>query len=312
MYALALHKDESGPAAVLAMLAGWLETPGLRAIVEDDGGTWPASGGLLERLEALHEFSQRWDFRGGAERLDIGGPRLALDEDRLLAGAAGIGLTVAADPRRSQYHHALVLGGTALASINRARRLGELVGGGLGVAHPAALTALRVIAANERDVLSQHPELADLAAGAATEFDVLAAAMARYLGGDPQIERHDDDNPHLSSARATVGRALVLAAPSSAPDRRANTSDNYRVYAERVHDGDSVLVVTSSIYLPYQFFTAILELGWQRAISIEAVGFPPDWMGGVLTGPKNVLQELRSAFFGALKLARAIVVSERS
>ena len=46
-------------------------------------------------------------------------------------------------PLDDAYDHALVLGGTALASIYRIQRLFELRGASIGVANAAVLTALR-------------------------------------------------------------------------------------------------------------------------------------------------------------------------
>jgi len=102
----------------------------------------------------------------------------------------------------------------------------------------------------------------------------------------------------------------VLAAPSADPERRANSRDNYDVYANQIGPADSILVVTSSIYLPYQFFIALQALGWKQPRTIEAVGFPPEWMQGVLTSPQNVLQEIRSALFGARNTLRAVKSSD--
>jgi hypothetical protein len=304
MYSLIINDAAEGPDAVEALVSGWVATPALRRIVEAAGGNWPEEGDLLERLKQLHAFSDRWDFRRGGERLDIAVEELGLDSDWLMTQAAELQITTAAEPDVTHYHHALVLGGTALASINRVRRLADLREHGVTIDHPAALTALRKIGDPERDLV--RGDLAPLLEGAEIEFDVLVSAVAHYLGGRPSIERQDDERSDIASATATVGDAIVLAAPSDDPNRRANTSDNYRVYADRVHDGERVLVVTSSIYLPYQHFLAILALGWERPLTIDATGFPPEWMGGVLTGPQNVLQELRSGFFGALRLLRGV------
>ena len=63
--------------------------------------------------------------------------------------------------------------------------------------------------------------------------------------------------------------------------------------------GESVLIVTSSMYLPYQFLVALQALGRREPRTVEAVGFPPELMDGVLTDPRSVLQELRSAILAA-------------
>ena len=123
--------------------------------------------------------------------------------------------------------------------------------------------------------MTARGDIAAIAHGAATEFDVMTRAVAHFGGGEPRVTRTPNPNPNLAGARADVGETLVLAAPYRDPERRPNTRDNYDVYAERIERRDSVLVVTSSIYLPYQFFVALQALGWNEPRTIEAVGFPP-------------------------------------
>jgi len=304
LYRLELPGDDGG-AIAREFIAGWVGHPALRRIVEADGGTWP-NGPLDDQVEALHEFSRRWDFRGGAERLEMRSDRLQLEADQLLADAVELGLTVANTPSQSRYDHALVLGGTALASIYRLRRLYELCEAGIEVDNVAVLTALREVGEPELELVRTHPEIAHMVDGSTTEFDVMTAATAAFSHSSAEVDHVANTNPHLASSRARVGNAIVLAAPSSDPSRRANTRDNYDVYSKQIGPTDSVLIVTSSIYLPYQFFVALQALGWHQPRTIEAVGFPPEWMDGVLVGPTNVLQELRSALFGARNTLRAL------
>jgi hypothetical protein len=304
LYRVELPGDDGG-ATVRDFIAGWVGHPALRRIVEADGGTWP-SGALDDQVEALHEFSRRWDFRGGAERLDMGSGRLQIDARRLFADAAELGLTAAQTPSQSKYDHGLVLGGTALASIYRLRRLYQLREDGIEVDNVAVLTALREVGEPELELVRTRREIAHIVNGATTEFDVMTAATEAYSHSSARIEHKAHANPHLAAARAQVGNAIVLAAPSGDPGRRANTRDNYDVYSREVGPTDSVLIVTSSIYLPYQFFIALQALGWDQPRAIEAVGFPPEWMDGVLVGPSNVLQELRSALFGARNTLHAL------
>jgi hypothetical protein len=289
----------NGASAVREFVEQWIAHPAVRRLVEIDGGSWP-TGTLEERVTALHEFSDRWDFRRGAsERLGINEAALDLDTDELMALAGDLGLTGAGMPADTTYNHGVVLGGTAFANINRVKRLFELRERGVSVDASACLTALRELGEDERALVETRREIASLVAGAVTEFDVMVKAVTHFGGGAPEVSHTPNANPHLASARAQVGDTLVLAAPSADPGRRANTRDNYDVYRDRIATRQSILVVTSSIYLPYQFFVALQAIGWENAATVEAVGFPPDWMDGVLTGPRNVLQELRSAFYGA-------------
>jgi hypothetical protein len=295
-YLIELPGDDNG-AAVRQFIADWLESAALRQIVELEGRAWP-SGSLAEKVDALHRFSERWNFRGGAERMDIDARGSKFDSEQILAAAEKLGLATACQPSQSRYDHALVLGGTALASIYRLRRLFELREGGTEVDHVAVLTALREVKDEELALVRDRPEIAEIAKRAKTEFDVMVAATAAFSGGVAEVE-YTTNEKHLASAVGYVGEVVVLAAPSGDQQRRANTRDNYDVYSRQIMPGASVLVVTSSIYLPYQFFIALQALGWDNPWTIEAVGFPPSWMDGILTGPENVLQELRSALFGA-------------
>jgi hypothetical protein len=296
--------QHNGAGAVRRFVENWLDQPALRRIVELEDGRWP-QGSALERATALHDFSARWDFRGGAERLELRGSASG-DEAEILAAAHELGLAAADPPTTTQYDHGLVLGGTALASIYRLRRLFEFRGSAAEIRHPAVLTALRTIDEKELRLVRDREEIAALAEDVSTEFDVMTKTVARFSGSAPEVERRPHENPNLSSASAVVGDTIVLAAPSADPGRRANTRDNYDVYSKRIGPADSVLLVTSSIYLPYQFFIALQALGWDQPRAIEAVGFPPEWMQGVLTGVTNVLQELRSALFGAVNTLKQL------
>jgi hypothetical protein len=305
-YKISVVNDEDGRCVVVDFLEAWLARPELRSLVEKGGGIWPNGGELVVRLRALHEFSERWDFRRGVERLQITGADTDIDPETVMAAATMLGMATYLPPSDPRYDHALVLGGTALANLNRLRSLHGLIDDGLNVGKVCALTALRDMPFPEVELVRERPEFAHLVEGATTEFDVFVAAAAEMFNAQPRITRTDHDNPNLSHARAEIGHVIVLAAPSADPERRPNTRDNYAVYTSEIEDGDSVLIVTSSIYLPYQFFVGLQALGLDRSGVAEAVGFPPAWMGGILTGPTNVLQELRSAFFAALSLAEAV------
>jgi hypothetical protein len=294
-----------GAEAARGFVGAWLNDPALRAIVELEGGTWPATSDLLEQAEALHAFSEKWDRRRGRERLGATGGDHP-EAQALMAHAAALGLTAAGATRDRRYDHALVLGGTALANIYRVKRLFELRRDGIEIQHPAALTALREISEDELRLVAEREAIAGLAAVGDTEFDVMTRAVASFAHEPAHVTRTPNENPNLVGAEATVGDTLVLAAPSGDPGRRANTRDNYGVYTKLIRPGDAVLIVTSSVYLPYQFFIGLQALGWDAPLTVEAVGFPPEWMEGVLTGPHAVLQELRSALYGATMTLRAL------
>ena len=289
---------EDGAAAVRALVETWSHGEPLRRLVEAHGGDWPAEGDLVERLEALEEFSERWDFRRGGERLDIVVDAANIDEPLVRAAASELGIADSVAPAAGRYEHALILGGTVLASIYRTRHVKELLDGGTEIGRIAALGALRPVPDAELELVRDRAELRALVDPApATEFDALVAAAVHFLAPDAEVDRREH--------HAQIGPAVeVLAAPAADPARRATTLDNYRAYADNIAPGDGVLCVTSAVYCAHQFFAGLHALGWDRPYTLESVGFPPEWMRGVLTGPQNLLQETRSGIRGALMLAR--------
>ena len=296
-YSIALGRDDHG-VVVRDFIAQWIDQPALRQIVEAEGGEWPA-GSLVERVTALHKFSERWDRRAGGERLEIDrSTDNTVDSAIVLATADALGLSRSAPPSRPRYDHGLALGGTALASALRVKHLYSLRRNGVSFGAIGMLTALREVSDEERAFLRDDP-LRESLICCTTEFDVMVAAAEFFSETTARIEKKIETNPHASSARAYLDHAEVLAAPSSDSSRRANTFDNYAVYRDRLRAGDSLLIVTSAIYLPYQFLIAVQALGWNTPLQVEAIGFPPEWLGGVLTQPANYLQELRSALFAA-------------
>ncbi len=109
-----------------------------------------------------------------------------------------------------------------------------------------------------------------------TEADALEAAVRHEFGLGQVIEQDcggDDEHPGRSWRVRTYGldgrRPLhVVSAPSGdGARRRANTADTYRFWAERVvrlQPMSTVLIVTSSIHVPFQAADAlrVLALPW--------------------------------------------------
>jgi hypothetical protein len=106
----------------------------------------------------------------------------------------------------------------------------------------------------------------------------------------------------------------AVAAPSSSPgERRANTVDTYRFWAEhrRRPSEQSVLVVTAPVYVPYQGAGAVEVLGIEYGLSVETVGirrrtghlgrFAQDYEA------RHYLQEVRSAIRGMRSLRRSLL-----
>ncbi len=294
-------------------LDSWTKSPPIRQLARLFGAKWRDEWSLEERLIFLDSFSQRWDFRRGAERLDAA--TVSLDQAKQAAireAAAQLGMTATMPPRSTHYDYMVVLGGVALSCKLRTEYAAELVQRKkIGTRAVVLLGASRRIPENER------ADADSFAPGSETEFDMLnaAAETAFALNGACVDSVTEADNENLVAIvrryhRAEPPDVISLCAPSSDPSRRANSEDTYKFFAEvvalRAHQ--SVLICTSQIYYPFHLIGAMRMLALPYEVSVEVVGFPIDRAtgAGALRGIHNLLQEVRSAIQAAVRLKQAL------
>lgn len=309
-------EDAKTPAAVLASIDTWVDNAALAALLGAFGGRLPA-GDTAERLAWLDNFSaEHWDFRAGQERnlartADFDAETTAL----ILAVATALGLTATSPPAHRSYTHLLILGGLVRACLLRPRFAADLVAGGLSVESVSALSAYRPLRGDETGLIETLGQT-----GKSNEMQVMEAGLvSAFQLGEPVDELfHDQPGGEFATSLVRTWRSGVLPvrlviAPSAEPDmRRANTADTYAYWADScVHLGpsDSILLVTSSIYLPYQHADAVRMLALPHGCSVETIGidFSDPRLGGLRQPftPANYLQEIRSAVRGISALHAA-------
>lgn len=285
----------------------------MRELVRIFGGRWRGDWSLAERLAFLEPFSERWDFRRGAERLDAANLSLSAEHEHAIKEAAGeLGLTGIAEPKLKSYDYILVLGGVAQSCKLRTEYAAEIVRQMKVLAGAVVLLgASRRIPENERAVADSF------APGSETEFDMLnAAAEAAFSlsrGYDESVTQGDNENLSAIVRRYNVPEqpaVVSLCAPSSDPGRRANTEDTYAHFADafEVAAGQSAAIISSQIYFPFHTLGAMRMLALPYEMYIEVVGFPIDRASGVaaLRGVNNLLQEVRSAIQAAVRLKQSL------
>lgn len=263
----------------------WVGAEQLRDLVAIFDDQIPPSG-TRAALAWLDEFSAReWDFRAGRERsamrLRDFEPGVAATITRSLRG---LGLTGRSTPARDRYDRMLILGGGAPACFCRPAFASALIADGLKVGGVAALGSDRPLRQVEREFLA--------AAGAAgrTEADAIEAGVR---------------------AAAGTAEAEVICAGRGEPATRANTADTYDAWrAADPVDHETVLIVTTDIYVPFQHFDAVRKLGLASACSVETIGVPA---GFELPNGYRVsftlahyLQEVRSAIRSLRRLLAAV------
>ena len=90
--------------------------------------------------------------------------------------------------------------------------------------------------------------------------------------------------------------------------RRANTADTYAFWARRqpgLVAGQTVLLVTSSLHVPFQHLDAVRVLTLRHHCTVETVGVASATPEGAPT-IATTLQEVRSALRSALRLVQAL------
>ncbi|WP_146766131.1 hypothetical protein [Micromonospora saelicesensis] len=293
----------------------WVESSALTALVAAFGGEVP-DGPLADQLAYLEGFSAVWDSRAGGERLNARYRDYADDIDGLILEATGaLGLAGRQRPQRSHYDHILVLGGGRITGRARSRYAAHLLETGVSAGPVVGLGSLRVLppAGESGDPGSA----ADL-----TEGDAMQRGLQEgFVPIGPVEERTGttaDGNDWWVRSYPSAGRTVyVVAAPSRRPGQRANTADTLHGYADLVRRptaAETVLLVTTDLYVPFQHVDAITTLGVELRCGIETVGFDRRsfayWPNGP-GDPGELLQETRSAIYSLHRLLGRVADAER-
>lgn len=307
-------------AALDDALRGWATSEPVRALADASGWDWPVKTDTLSLLERLSDLSADWDFRNNRERNFIEGVPAEVNgreipDDLVIAAARALGLVDAVVVTGRKFSHLVVLSGLVTACVNRTHWAAELIRGGLVAETVVVLGAHRALGGAE----SQQATRAGLG-NLADEADVIVAATQKaFEMGSPPVA-HESQPPadprhqtafHAASAYYRWPSVEVIIAPSGNPDnRRANTADQLRHWADMAHVGreHDILILTTQIYVPYQHMETVRVLGLERGCGVYSCGV--DVASSLLPrvrpfGGRDYLQEIRSALRAAHALLQA-------
>lgn len=268
--------------------------------------------GLLAQLEELG--SLYWDFRSGRERNLARCPNLSAEQvDAITSAATSLGLDGTEAPSRRHYDAVLMTGGMVRAGIVKPRFVRELVDAGVSFGEVVFVGAFRPFAGDEVRLARE------LGVGGSDEWDAMCVGLGRAFPptSTPVADEHTGDSRNASwrdtSWLAGEQVVRVVAAPSSDPRmRRADTADTFRFWAGRAAaSAESVLVVTTPVYVPYQAAVAVRTLGLESGLSVEtvAVSAPANDLGEhtQVFEAQHQLQELLAAVRGVRTLRNDLV-----
>lgn len=308
--------EDPATADLRSEIRTWVDSEPMAALLRRFGGPVEPSASLTQRLADLETFSKgAWDFRGNKERNLISLDAVTGEVEELVLDAAqALGLVTPEPPRDLAYDHVLVLGGLVRACVWRPEYAALLLHEGLRARSFAALTGFRPLGGDEPGLLDVFGLLPRH-----SEHEVMTDAVVRAFGVDHlDVKRQsppdaaDNDRFLVATGSTPEGTELnVVVAPSTEPGkRRANTADTYEFWAREVahpEPGESLLLVTSAIYVPFQHADAIRMLGLTHGCRLDTVGLDAARIDdrGVpqpFTGA-HYLQEIRSAIrsFGLLE-----------
>jgi hypothetical protein len=288
----------SSPTEVVELARRWMTSPPLRELLSTLGGPSPDS----DPAALLRWSGEHLDTRGGVERHEAAPTAWAPDWVHAILAAAGpLGLLETAQPHRRDYGALLMLGGTVTGNRLRTALTARLLSSGVRSSTLAVVSADRPLTKRELE--------GDRAPTAGTEWEDALGCVDDTLGP----LRHEQEQAggsgvsswrDLRLSRAGVPPVRVLVAPATGKHLRATTADGIQFALERIPDElrHEVLLITSAIYAPYQFFTSAPILLARGTGWVELIGTPTaaERPGQLLA--QRLGQEVHAAIASAVEL----------
>jgi hypothetical protein len=271
----------------------WLYSSALDHLVRALGGNWRNPRELSAWSAAT------LDTRAGRERHHA--PRVAWDDTmvgHILDAAEPLGLARTAPATHEAYDITMLLGGTATGNRLRTELAKQLATSGVDL-------GLLVIVAADRPLadLERHREA--VADDQMLESENALANVQRAFGVMRPSASSGSPDARDRTMRLGPKKVRLLIAPPGGDRARANTVDAIRFAVARLApiERARMLLVTSAIYAPYQFFVAspiLLEAG---ASLIELIGTATAFDVDRRALAQRVGQEIHAAILAATQFA---------
>jgi hypothetical protein len=284
-------------ATVIQRARTWLGSQTLAELVAKLGGP-PENTADADALLAWS--AARLDTRAGRERHNVTTVQWSPSwVEALVRAAVDLGLMSTPLPQRAAYDLSVVLGGTTLGNLLRTQLAAELIRAGSDLGSIIVLTADRALSGRET---TEAP------AGEVTEAANALRVADEILGPlRPVADYAVDDGRERCFTRADGSRLRLLVAGPATSARRPTTVDAVRFALARtgVSDREHVLILSSAIYTPFQFFRVAPLLLAEGTRYIEVVGTPTDTTVDRRHLAQRIAQETHATIHAAADLLRA-------
>ncbi len=283
-------------------IANWIHSDPFIRLVTLFGGSIQEAGSVKEQVKYYNDFADVWDYR---KHKANGGERWLVTEDRFLTEHKAeimdcmycLGLTDVTEPDLMP-DYILPLGGARMANLDRCLAANDVCKKYQGALIPVvALTGMRPINEIEKESLEKY------APNAQTEYEAICAGLEKAFSlpdGSYTEKIYSNDNLNLAwaerSYKCDQRKISVLSAPSTDPDRRANSMDTFEFFLKKYEPvpGAKILLITSPVYVPFQLMR-FTDLALERGFYVDCIGNKSyDHLPSVLN-VASYLQEFKAA-----------------
>lgn len=266
---------------ILDRFNNWLSKEELADLFKESSFKYDAKSEFDKKISFFkHEsFNSLWDYRKEKETGEIkerGQIRKEKDKEipleiktKAFIAAQALNLIGVQDSQFENVDYILPLGGGGISNLKRCelanrefvrlKRKPEVV----------ALSTSRLIDFDRADTDTFAPN-------AQTEFDAISEGMKKAFGArkhEEELSEHDAKIIRLETDNKE-DRLFVTSCPSSDPNRRADTNDNYRYFFSqfKVNKGAKIICCTGQVYCTYQQAVA-LKYACKYNVEIDTIGF---------------------------------------
>jgi hypothetical protein len=273
---------------VLSIAHNWLSSSTLITVLMAFG----FDGDPSDEVRRLSEWS--WnilDTRGGSERHLASDVEFQDDQiDALISAAGPLGLLSTRKATKSEYDVVIVLGGTSKGNLRRARLAKHLIDNEVAISRLVGL-------ATDRTLTPAETRKGLLASRGDTESAHLERVFHTLFSTDDDATSTDNFNYRSNGYTNSQMIIETLVAPPSAHGSRANTASAIEYLSRLIGESEreSVLIVTSAIYAPYQFLITAPILLNTGSKSLELIGTETPVDGSRSRLAQQIAQEIHSA-----------------
>lgn len=295
----------------------WISSEELECLVKIFGGNLSKTVTLKNKIDYLNDFCKRWDFRknqaNGGERWEIRDDEFVQKHSKtIMELAERLGLMNITEPI-IEPDYILPLGGARMSNLARCEYACKL---NLAVSNKPNIVALsgkRKLDNKKRDYAGKTEyEIVteSYAKDAGTEYDAINSGLERAFGlfGCQYTEEGVEEENHNSSWCIRKYEADVnvfsVAAPTTDLNRRANSMDTFEFFMNKfkVPKGSKILLVTSCIYVPYQFLK-FMKIAIDEELILDCVGTPGKLNQIQFSKTSNYLQEIKGTINAIKRLS---------